>query len=62
MDLNAVEKILFTARGGVDSIFVDDLSGTGVTALDFDLAVLPGPGRGTAQPTVSSSTAPLEAT
>ncbi len=46
MDLNAVEKILFTARGGADNIFIDDLSGTGVTAVNVDLAGVPGSGSG----------------
>ncbi len=42
MDLNGVEQIQFTARGGVDTINVGDLSGTGVTQVALDLAGMPG--------------------
>jgi Ca2+-binding RTX toxin-like protein len=46
MDLNDVEHIQFPARGGVDQITVNDLSGTDVTAIDVDLAGTPGSGVG----------------
>jgi Ca2+-binding RTX toxin-like protein len=37
MDLNGVERIDFHALGGADNIFVNDLTGTGVTEVDLDL-------------------------
>jgi Ca2+-binding RTX toxin-like protein len=46
MDLNGVEDIDFTARRGADQIVVHDLSGTGVTQLNLDLAGVPGSGAG----------------
>ena len=59
MDLNGVEQVNFDALGGADTITVNDLTGTGVTAGQ------PRPGRharraapATARPTPSSSTAP----
>ena len=42
MDLNGVEQIQLTARGGADTISVGDLSGTGVTRVALDLAGMPG--------------------
>jgi Ca2+-binding RTX toxin-like protein len=49
MDLNGVERIDFTARGGSDTIVVGDLSGTGVTQVNLDLAATPGTGTGDGQ-------------
>jgi Ca2+-binding RTX toxin-like protein len=49
MDLNDVEGIDFTARGGADTIAVNDLSGTDVTDVNTDLAAVVG-GGGDAQP------------
>jgi len=49
MDLNDVESIDFTARGGADNIVVNDLSGTDVTEVNTDLAGVPG-GVGDGQP------------
>jgi Ca2+-binding RTX toxin-like protein len=46
MDLNDVEGIDFTARGGADTITVGDLSGTDVTEVNLDLAGTPGSGIG----------------
>jgi Ca2+-binding RTX toxin-like protein len=46
MDLNGVEKIDFNARGGGDTIALNDLSGTGVTDVNIDLAGTPGSGIG----------------
>jgi Ca2+-binding RTX toxin-like protein len=46
MDLNGVEQIDFTAKGGVDQITVHDLSGTDVTAVNLDLAGVPSSGNG----------------
>jgi Ca2+-binding RTX toxin-like protein len=42
MDLNDVEVADFTARGGADNIVVNDLSGTDMTAVNADLAGVPG--------------------
>ena len=42
MDLNGVERINFTAKGGADTITVNDLTGTGVTQVALDLAGQPG--------------------
>src|SRR6185312_1811408 len=46
MDLNGVEHIDFTARGGADNIVVGDLSGTNVSQVNVDLAGIPGTGVG----------------
>jgi Ca2+-binding RTX toxin-like protein len=48
MDLNDVEGIDFTARGGADIITVNDLSGTDVTEINFNLESFPGSGVGDA--------------
>ena len=42
MDMNGVETITFTARGGADTINVGDMSGTDVTRVNIDLAGAPG--------------------
>jgi len=49
MDLDDVESIDFNARGGADTIVVNDLSGTDVTEVNTDLAGVPG-GVGDGQP------------
>ncbi|HKH30462.1 MAG TPA: calcium-binding protein, partial [Gaiellaceae bacterium] len=49
MDLDDVESIDFNARGGADTIAVNDLSGTDVTEVNTDLAGVPG-GVGDGQP------------
>ena len=46
MDTNDVEKVTFTARGGVDQITVNDLSGTDVTEVSLNLESTPGSGLG----------------
>jgi Ca2+-binding RTX toxin-like protein len=38
MDTHGVERVLFNALGGADSVTVNDLAGTDVTSLDLDLA------------------------
>lgn len=38
MDLDDVERISFLARGGADTILVDDLSGTDAVAIEVELA------------------------
>ncbi len=50
MDLNDVEGIDFTARGGADNISVHDLSGTDVTEVNLNLESTPGSGVGDGQP------------
>jgi Ca2+-binding RTX toxin-like protein len=49
MDLNEVERIDFTARGGADTIVVNDLTGTDLTEINLDLAGVPGSGSGDGQ-------------
>ncbi|MDX2197794.1 MAG: calcium-binding protein [Phycisphaerae bacterium] len=49
MDMNDVESIDFTARGGADSITVQDLSGTDVTEINANLEATPGAGVGDGQ-------------
>jgi Ca2+-binding RTX toxin-like protein len=49
MDVNDVESIDFTARGGADTIVVDDVSGTDLTEVNTDLAAFVG-GGGDGQP------------
>jgi Ca2+-binding RTX toxin-like protein len=49
MDTAGVEVINFAAKGGVDDITVHDLAGTGVTAVNLDLAGTPGSGVGDGQ-------------
>src|SRR5207245_837209 len=46
MDTNGVEQVNIAARGGADTINVHDLSGTGVTDVNLDLAGIPGSGTG----------------
>jgi len=50
MDLDDVERIDFTARGGADAITVGDLSGTDLTLLNLDLAGTPGTNTGDGEP------------
>jgi Ca2+-binding RTX toxin-like protein len=46
MDLDGVEEVDFNARGGADTITVNDLSGTDLTVLNLDLGNPPGSGTG----------------
>jgi len=46
MDINDVESIDFTARGGVDRITINDLSGTDATGINLNLESTPGSGVG----------------
>ena len=48
MDLNSVERIVFRALGGADTIAVHDLTGTGVTNVILDLVGANGQGDGAA--------------
>ena len=56
MDLNGVEKIAFNALGGADTITVNDLSGTGVTQVDVNLAANGGAGDGAADTVIVDGT------
>jgi Ca2+-binding RTX toxin-like protein len=49
MDLNGVEGIDFNARGGADTITVNDMTGTDLTQLNLDLSGVPGTGVGDGQ-------------
>jgi Ca2+-binding RTX toxin-like protein len=49
MDVNGVEQVSIAAKGGADNITVNDLSGTGVTQVNIDLAGTPGSGVGDGQ-------------
>jgi Ca2+-binding RTX toxin-like protein len=44
MDLDDVEEISFQARGGADTITVNDMSGTDLTEVNIDLSATPGGG------------------
>jgi Ca2+-binding RTX toxin-like protein len=46
MDLNGVEGIDFNAKGGADTITVNDLTGTDVTEVNLNLESTPGSGTG----------------
>src|SRR6185369_9071878 len=46
MDVNGVETINFTVRGGADTITVGDLKGTNATQVNLDLSGTPGSGTG----------------
>jgi Ca2+-binding RTX toxin-like protein len=49
MDVNGVEQVNIVALGGADTITVNDLSGTGVTDVNIDLATPAGSGVGDGQ-------------
>ena len=46
MDINGVEQVNLNTLGGADTVTVDDLTGTGVTTVNTDLAATPGSGVG----------------
>ncbi len=56
MDLNLVERIDFNAIGGADNITVNDLTGTGVTQVNLNLAATGGGGDGQADNVVVNGT------
>jgi hypothetical protein len=62
MDLNGVEHIEVNARGGADTITVNDLTGTDVNQVAIDLGAQPGSPAATARRTRSSSTRPTATT
>jgi Ca2+-binding RTX toxin-like protein len=49
LDMDGVEKVTFNARGGADTITVNDMTGTAVTTVALDLASVPGSSTGDAQ-------------
>ena len=49
MDINGVEQVNLAALGGADTVAVNDLTGTGVTDVNLDLAGTPGSGIGDGQ-------------
>jgi Ca2+-binding RTX toxin-like protein len=49
MDCNGIEAVQFNARGGADTITINDLTGTSVTSVNLDLAGTPGTGVGDGQ-------------
>jgi Ca2+-binding RTX toxin-like protein len=49
MDINGVEQVNIAALGGADTLTVNDLSHTGVTGVNLDLAGTPGSGTGDGQ-------------
>jgi Ca2+-binding RTX toxin-like protein len=49
MDVNGVEHVNVVARGGADTITVNDLTGTAVTDVNLDLSGTPGSGTGDGQ-------------
>src|SRR5204863_192379 len=56
MDVNAVEQVNLTTLGGADTITVNDLTGTGVTALNLNLAAADGDSDGQADTVVVNGT------
>ena len=62
MDLNGVENIQLTARGGADNIAVNDLSKTDVKQVAIDLASTPAAAPATWRPIASPSAARRAAT
>src|SRR5205807_1440047 len=49
MDLNGIETITFNARGGADTIVVNNLSGTSLSQVNLNLESSPGSGVGDGQ-------------
>jgi Ca2+-binding RTX toxin-like protein len=49
MDVNGTEQLNFAALGGADTVNVGNLAGTGVAAVNIDLAGTPGSGTGDGQ-------------
>src|SRR5262249_54951547 len=56
MDLNDVERINVKALGGVDTLTVNDVSGTDLTEIDSDLAATGGAGDGAADSVIANGT------
>jgi Ca2+-binding RTX toxin-like protein len=50
MDMNGIETLNLTARGGADTITVGDLTGTDLKTAAIDLSGVPGTGAGDGQP------------
>src|SRR5262249_7298191 len=56
MDLNSVETITFRALGGIDVVTVNDMSGTGLTQVNFVLGANGGGGDGAADQLIANGT------
>jgi Ca2+-binding RTX toxin-like protein len=56
MDVNGVERVNVAALGGADSLTVNNLSGTGVTQVNIDLASSAGTGDGSADTVIVNGT------
>jgi Ca2+-binding RTX toxin-like protein len=54
--LNGIERVNFAALGGSDTVNVNNLAGTGVTAVNIDLAGVPGTGDGQADSVIVAGT------
>ncbi len=61
MDLDDLERIELTARGGADGIAVGDMGGTDVTAIRIDLAGTSSSGDGAADAVTAAGTAAADA-
>ncbi len=57
MDMNEVERLDLTALGGVDTVTIDDMSGTGFRQADVDLSGPAGGGDGAADTVTVNGTA-----
>ncbi len=56
MDTNGVETVNLTARGGADTITINDLTGTDVSAVNLDLAATGGAGDGSLDNVIVNAT------
>jgi Ca2+-binding RTX toxin-like protein len=56
MDVNGVERVDFNAKGGADTMTVNDLTGTGVTEVNLNLEGTPGSGDGAADTVIVNAT------
>jgi Ca2+-binding RTX toxin-like protein len=56
MDLNDVEQVDFNAVGGADVVVINDLSGTDLTKINLNLAVIGGAGDGQADQVIVQGT------
>jgi Ca2+-binding RTX toxin-like protein len=57
MDIDGVEQVNLAALGGTDTVTINDLSRTGVTAVNIDLAGTPGGGDGQTDSVIVNGTA-----
>jgi Ca2+-binding RTX toxin-like protein len=57
MDLNGIESLTLNARGGSDTLTVNDLTGTGLTSVTTDLGAVGGGGDGAPDTVIVNGTA-----